>query len=74
MWILRLRWPSVPGLFYRREWDITMSCHGDDFLAEGEAKELDLLDEVMLNAFETKVLPRIGPREFGGVCVTKVTP
>ena len=60
--------PSVPGLFYHHEWDITMSCHGDDFLAEGEAKELDLLDEVMLSAFETKVLPRIGPPDFGGVC------
>ena len=59
---------SVPGLFYHQEWEITMSCHGDDFLAEGEAKELDLLDEVMLSAFETKVLPRIGPPEFGGAC------
>lgn len=46
--------------------DVTMSCHGDDFLAEGEAAELDMLDEVMMRSFETKVLPRIGPHEFGG--------
>ena len=48
---------SVPGLFYHPEWDVTLSCHGDDFLAEGEAQDLDKLDEVMLANFETKVLP-----------------
>ena len=37
-----------------------MSCHGDDFLAEGPAEGLDRLDEVMREGFEVKVLPRIG--------------
>ena len=57
---------SVPGLFYHPEWDVTLSCHGDDFLAEGEAQDLDKLDEVMLANFETKVLPRLGDPESGG--------
>ena len=56
----------VPGLFYHPEWDVTLSCHGDDFLAEGEAQDLDKLDEVMLANFETKVLPRLGDPESGG--------
>ena len=43
---------SVPGLFYHPEWDVTLSCHGDDFLAEGEAHELERLDELMTNSCE----------------------
>ena len=58
--------PSVPGLFYHEVWDLTLSCHGDDFLASGESDDLDRLDELMVQAFETKVLPRIGPPEAGG--------
>ena len=37
-----------------------MTFHGDDFLAEGHDSSLDKLDEV-LEAFEIKRLPRIGP-------------
>ena len=58
--------PGIPGLFYHDEWCVTISCHGDDFIAEGESDDLDRLDELMLKAFETKILPRIGPAEFGG--------
>ena len=58
--------PGIPGLFYHDEWCVTLSCHGDDFIAEGESDDLDRLDELMLKAFETKILPRIGPAEFGG--------
>ena len=58
--------PSVPGLFYSEDLQATVSCHGDDFLAEGEAKDLDRLDLIMMKHFETKILPRIGPEEFGG--------
>ena len=58
--------PSVPGLFYHPDRDITLSCHGDDFLAEGESDDLDWLDEIMVKNFETKVLPRIGDPAAGG--------
>lgn len=57
---------SVPGLFYHNEWKATLSCHGDDFLAEGEAQDLDKVDAMMMRNFEVKILPRIGPEEFGG--------
>ena len=43
---------AIPGLFYHPEWDIMMACHGDDFLAEGLAEDLDKLDEVMKANFE----------------------
>eukprot|EP00435_Cladocopium_sp_Y103_P039764 s3333_g10.t1 len=56
----------VPGLFYHPEWQVTLSCHGDDFLAEGLSSDLDKLDESMVASFETKVLPRIGPEQWGG--------
>ena len=58
--------PSVPGMFYSEDLQVTLSCHGDDFLAEGEAKDLDRLDTIMVKHFETKILLRIGPEEFGG--------
>ena len=61
--------PGVPGVFYHKEWQVTMSCHGDDFLAEGRAEDLDKLDEFMLQHFEIKVLPRIGNPEHGGQCL-----
>ena len=28
---------NVCGLYYQPEWQVTLSCHGDDFLAEGLA-------------------------------------
>ena len=56
----------VPGLFFHPEWQVTLSCHGDDFLAEGLSSDLDKLDELMVKSFETKVLPRIGPEQWGG--------
>ena len=56
----------VPGLFFHAEWQVTLSCHGDDFLAEGMSADLDKLDELMAASFETKTLPRIGPPENGG--------
>ncbi|CAE7337188.1 unnamed protein product [Symbiodinium sp. CCMP2592] len=58
--------PGIPGLFYHDEWCVTLSCHGDDFIAEGESDDLDRLDALMMQSFESKILPRIGPEEFGG--------
>ena len=55
-----------PGLFYHDEWCVTLSCHGDDFIAEGESDDWDRLGALMLQAFQAKILPRIGPAEFGG--------
>ncbi|CAE7276044.1 true, partial [Symbiodinium sp. CCMP2592] len=58
--------PGIPDLFYHDEWCVTLSCHGDDFIAEGESDDLDRLDALMMQSFESKILPRIGPEEFGG--------
>ena len=57
---------TVPGIYRHAEWDVTVSCHGDDFLAEGCSDGLDRLDEVMTKGFEVKILPRIGAQESGG--------
>ena len=57
---------TVPGIYRHAEWDVTVSCHGDDFLAEGCNDGLDRLDEVMTKGFEVKILPRIGAQESGG--------
>ena len=56
----------VPNLFHHDEWDITMACHGDDFIAEGTAADLDRLDGIMKRHFQVKVLPRIGDPSYGG--------
>ena len=57
---------AIPGLYYHPEWDITLACHCDDFLAEGLSQDLDKLDDLMKEKFEVKVLPRIGDPEHGG--------
>ena len=53
-------------LYYQPEWQVTLSCHGNDFLAEGMATDLEKLDALMVENFETKVLPKIGPADAGG--------
>ena len=55
---------NVCGLGYQPKWQVTLSCHGDDFLAEGMATDLEKLDA--LENFETKVLLKIGPTDAGG--------
>ena len=50
----------VPCVAYNKTEDSLVTFHGDDFLAEGHDSSLDKLDEV-LEAFEIKRLPRIGP-------------
>lgn len=57
---------AIPGLYYHPEWDIMVACHGDDFIAEGLAEDLDRLDKVMKEKFEVKILPRIGDPIHGG--------
>jgi hypothetical protein len=56
----------VPMTFYSPDLDVTVNCHGDDFLAEGEAASLDRLDDLLSRHFQCKILPRIGPPAYGG--------
>ena len=54
-------------LFWHSVREILTSVHGDDFLSAAEPKQLDWLDDEMLEAeFELKTLPRVGPPELGG--------
>ena len=55
----------VPGIYRHAEWDVTVSCYGNDFLAEGCSEGLDPLEAVMTKGFEVKILPRIGAQESG---------
>ena len=59
---------SVPGLFYHPVHDLMVCCHGDDFLASGEKQALEFLDRLMLEEYEVKILPKLGPPEHGGEC------
>ena len=59
---------SVPGLFYHPSHDLLVCCHGDDFLASGEKPSLEFLDRLMLEEYEVKILPKLGPPEHGGEC------
>eukprot|EP00929_Paragymnodinium_shiwhaense_P111971 TRINITY_DN8021_c0_g1_i4.p1 TRINITY_DN8021_c0_g1~~TRINITY_DN8021_c0_g1_i4.p1 ORF type:complete len:1618 (+),score=271.11 TRINITY_DN8021_c0_g1_i4:701-5554(+) len=56
----------VPMTFYHPEHGYAVTCHGDDFLAAGNARALDEVDLLLSKSFDTKVLPRIGPASFGG--------
>ena len=61
----------VPGPFYHPEipeHDLMVCCHGDDLLASGEKEALAFLNKLMIKEYEVKVLPWIGPPEFGGEC------
>ena len=59
---------NVPGLFYHPVHDLLVSCHGDDFLASGTREALYFLDAIMVQEYETKVLPHVGALEHGGHC------
>ena len=56
----------VAMTFYNEKFDFTVSCHGDDFFGEAEGAGADELDRIMKKHFDVKILPRIGPSEFGG--------
>ena len=57
---------AAPMTFRHKGYDYSLSVHGDDFVAEGEAPGLDKLDATMARYFDVKRLPRIGPSEYGG--------
>ena len=50
-----------PMVFHNAVLDIVVVLHGDDYLAEGPAENLDDLDALMRANFRVKVLPRVGP-------------
>ena len=56
----------VPTTFHHDTYGFSTTCRGDDFLAEGSTIALDRLVRVLGEAFDVKVLPRIGPSGFGG--------
>ena len=56
----------VPMTFHHDTHEFSTSCHGEDFLAEGLAVALDHLDRVLREAFDVKLLPRVGLLGFGG--------
>ena len=55
-----------PNTYYLAGGHVALSCHGGDFLASGEARELDKLDEIMKQNYEVKALPNIGDPKHGG--------
>ena len=50
-------------LFYHPGRDISLSCHGDDFMAAGEGEDLRWLATEMSGWFEIKVRAVMGPEE-----------
>jgi hypothetical protein len=56
----------MPMVFVHIEMDVEVGVHGDDFFGEGEKDSLDWFDKVMIKHFDVKIMPRIGPPEFGG--------
>ena len=64
-WSLCIRNGLTPAGFLASA-AVTVACHGDDFIAEGLARDFDKLNEFMRTTFGVKVLPRIGDPEHGG--------
>ena len=55
-----------PGTFYHAHLDVMIAVHGDDFIGSGTAENLNIVDALMKEHFEVKVLPRIGDPTYGG--------
>ena len=53
---------TVPCLAYQPDWDCLSGFHGDDFYTEGEAIDLDKVDDMITSTFKANILPRIGPQ------------
>ena len=63
------QWVSIkccPNMYYSHQLDVTTAIHGDDFIAEGEADSLDVLEELLKTWIEIKILGRLGPGASGG--------
>ena len=53
-------------VFFHAQWLVLVVIHGDDFMAGGAPRSLDLLDEALGQFFILKVIPRVGPADLGG--------
>ena len=53
--------------------DGTMSCHGDDFMAEGHEETLDEIDDTLNQPFEVTGAGMIGPGRAGALPYLKRT-
>ncbi len=49
------------GVFYEAIVDVTAATHGNDFLVEGTAESLNVLDQLLMSSMEVKVMTRVGP-------------
>jgi hypothetical protein len=56
-----LRGKIFPATFYHQLHDMSLACHGDDFICEGTDSGIDELETVMRNRFEAKAEGCIGP-------------
>ena len=72
---------AFPSTFYKPKLaledqqpdDGTLTCHGDDFLAEGSTAVLDELGDLLNGAFETKTFDYVGPKNPGELAYLKRT-
>ena len=56
----------VPMMFVTENHEYVAVCHGDDFVSCGSAAASDEVDRVLTAHLDTKILPRIGPKAYGG--------
>ena len=52
---------TSPGFYFKTHPSTSTLLHGDDFISEGTAEELDELDRVLAERMQVKMLGRIGP-------------
>ena len=62
----------VAQTFNHSRW-LLATVHGDDFIAAGETRSLDMLDEALEQFFALEKMPRIGPPEVGGTSDGQLT-
>ena len=51
----------IPNVYHHPQRDIDLVAHGDDFMADAEDHQLDLLEKILDDAIELKKVGRIGP-------------
>ena len=56
----------MPMMFVSENHGYVTACHGDDFVSSGSAAALEEVDRLLTTHFDTKILPRIGARAYGG--------
>jgi len=56
-----LRLQVIPNAYNHPQRDVDVVVHGDDFMADGEDHQLDVLEQTLENAIELKRVGRVGP-------------